>query len=369
MRKTRHRLFAASAGVALVAALAACAPANDEPDPDDGTGATQAPDDGGATETAGPDDGQTTAPGEDATAVPGDDQTTSAPPAPEANGTVEDVEVEVDEEGVPTISLPETPFVVAETARSTVEEGDGAEVEDGQNVEVNYLAINGATGDTVESTYEAGTTVRIPLANPDLLPAFLDQLPGATVGESLVLAMTAEDGFGLEGAEALGVGPQDSLVFYIDILDASTPLTQAEGEEVTDLPEGLPTVEADGVEPAVITIPEGEDPPTDLTVQPLIEGEGATVEGGQTVSVNYTGVSWDTGEQFDSNLAMETPTPFSFPLGQGQVIPGWDEGLVGQPVGSRVLMVIPPDMAYGTDGGHELAGQTLVFVVDILDAQ
>lgn len=359
MPQSRHRLIAASAGLVLVAALAACSPAEEESDPN--PSATSAPDDTATSAPAPGDDVTTSAP------APSDEQTTSAP-APEPNGTVEDVEVEVDADGVPTVSLPETPFVVEETASNILEEADGDPVEEGQNVEVDYLAVNGATGDTVESTYEAGNTVRIPLDNPDLLPGFLELLPGVPVGSTVVLAMTPEDGFGPTGAEALGVGPQDTLIFTMEILDASTPLTQAEGTEVTDLPEGLPEVEADGVAPAVITIPEGEEPPDSLTVQPLIEGDGAQVEGGQTVTVNYTGVSWDTGEQFDSNLSREPVTPFTFPLGQGQVIAGWDEGLIGQTVGSRVLLVIPPDMAYGTDGGHELAGQTLVFVVDILDA-
>ena len=102
-------------------------------------------------------------------------------------------------------------------------------------------------------------------------------------------------------------------------------------------------------------------------MQPLIEGDREEVAAGQTVTVHYTGVKWSDGEQFDSSL--EAGQPFSTVIGAGQVIPGWDEGLVGQTVGSRVLLVIPPEAsAYGEDPSANLGGETLVFVVDILAA-
>ena len=117
-----------------------------------------------------------------------------------------------------------------------------------------------------------------------------------------------------------------------------------------------------------ITVPEGE-PPTELVVQPLIEGDGPEVEAGQTIVAHYTGIIWDSGEQFDSSW--DRGEPASFPIGVGGVIAGWDEGLVGQPIGSQVLLVIPPEQGYG-EAGNPDAGiegtDTLVFVVDILGA-
>jgi peptidylprolyl isomerase len=117
-----------------------------------------------------------------------------------------------------------------------------------------------------------------------------------------------------------------------------------------------------------ITVPD-TDPPAELIAQPLIEGEGAVVETGQTITVHYTGVLWDTGEVFDSSW--ESGSPASFPIGTGGVIPGWDKGLVGRTIGSQVLLVIPAADGYGATGSGESIppNATLVFVVDILDAR
>ena len=93
------------------------------------------------------------------------------------------------------------------------------------------------------------------------------------------------------------------------------------------------------------------------------------VTAGQTISVHYTGVVYDGGKQFDSSW--DRGQPADFVIGKGQVIAGWDEGLVGQTVGSQVLLVVPPDKGYGADG-QPAAGikgtDTMVFVVDILGA-
>ena len=106
---------------------------------------------------------------------------------------------------------------------------------------------------------------------------------------------------------------------------------------------GLPTVELADDGAPTITVPDAE-PPTELIVQPLIEGDGAVVEAGQTITVHYTGVIWDTGAVFDSSW--ESGSPATFEIGTGAVIPGWDEGLVGQTVGSQILLVVPPAKGY-----------------------
>jgi len=115
-----------------------------------------------------------------------------------------------------------------------------------------------------------------------------------------------------------------------------------------------------------IVLPEG-DPPADLVVETVVEGDGDVVEAGDLLVVDYTGVLWDGGEQFDSSW--ERGEPAAFGIGVGQVIVGWDSGLVGQTVGSRVLLVIPPDQAYGSTGsGSVPPDATLVFAVDIRDS-
>lgn len=131
---------------------------------------------------------------------------------------------------------------------------------------------------------------------------------------------------------------------------------------------GLPTVDLDADGKPTITIPD-RDPSSTLVVQPLVKGTGAVVTAGQTVTVHYTGVVYASNKQFDSSW--DGGTPVDFAIGAGQVIAGWDEGLVGQTVGSQLLLVIPPDKGYG-EAGQPDAGisgtDTLVFVVDILGA-
>ena len=104
-------------------------------------------------------------------------------------------------------------------------------------------------------------------------------------------------------------------------------------------------------------------------VQPLIVGDGPAVESGQTVTVQYVGVKWSDGSVFDSSW--ERGEPVDFPVGTGGVIAGFEEGLIGQTVGSRVMLIIPPDKGYGEQGNTQagISGtETLVFVIDILAA-
>ncbi|MGW0503095.1 FKBP-type peptidyl-prolyl cis-trans isomerase [Micromonospora sp. NPDC003241] len=126
----------------------------------------------------------------------------------------------------------------------------------------------------------------------------------------------------------------------------------------------------EGADPALgskPTVSAGEGELTKLTVTPLIEGTGPAVTAGQSITTNYVGVLFANGEQFDSSW--ERGQPATFPIGVGQVIEGWDKGLVGVKVGSRVQLDIPAEQAYGTDGAGGRPAGPLRFVVDILAAQ
>lgn len=127
----------------------------------------------------------------------------------------------------------------------------------------------------------------------------------------------------------------------------------------------MPSVGGAFAESAELTFPD-EGAPTGLVVQVLSEGDGPTVTAGREISVHYHGQIWN-GDVFDSSFSRGAPT--SFPIGVGMVIQGWDQGLVGKNVGSRVLLSIPPEKGYGVRG-MPAAGikgtDTLVFVVDIL---
>ena len=114
-----------------------------------------------------------------------------------------------------------------------------------------------------------------------------------------------------------------------------------------------------------VTVPKGKLPKK-LEIKDLKEGTGATAEPGKNVTVQYVGVSALNGRQFDASW--DRGEPFSFQLGTGSVIQGWDEGVKGMKVGGRRQLVIPPDMAYGKDGSPPTIGpnETLVFVVDLV---
>ena len=143
-------------------------------------------------------------------------------------------------------------------------------------------------------------------------------------------------------------------------LNFDTQETQPAGEAAAA------PVGADRAKPK-IEIPKGK-PPAKLKSEDLIAGKGAAAESGQSLSVNYVGVSYSTGQEFDTSFGRE---PLQFELGAGGVIPGWDQGLEGMKVGGRRKLTIPGDLAYGPQGRPPdiKPNETLVFVIDLLGAQ
>lgn len=126
----------------------------------------------------------------------------------------------------------------------------------------------------------------------------------------------------------------------------------------------------DGADPALGSKPDagrGEGELTELTATALIEGAGPAAAAGQNVTVNYVGVFYRTGEEFDASWNYRQP--FSFQLGTGGVIPGWDRGLVGAKVGSRIQLDIPADLAYGDNPEGGRPAGPLRFIVDVLAVQ
>ena len=114
-----------------------------------------------------------------------------------------------------------------------------------------------------------------------------------------------------------------------------------------------------------VEVPDGP-PPGQLEAEDLVEGDGDTAAPGDLLEVEYVGVAYDSGDEFDSSW--ERDEPFAFELGAGMVIPGWDEGLEGMRVGGRRELTIPPDLAYGAAGAPPDIGpdETLVFVIDLV---
>ena len=117
-----------------------------------------------------------------------------------------------------------------------------------------------------------------------------------------------------------------------------------------------------------IDFPEGP-PPSALEVTDVLAGDGDEAAPGRTAVVHYVGVAYSSGEEFDASW--NRGEPFAFPLGAGRVIAGWDQGVVGMKVGGRRRLVIPPELGYGDRGAGSVIGpgETLIFVVDLLDVR
>lgn len=256
------------------------------------------------------------------------------------------------------------PFSVKSSVSEVRTPGTGTKAAKGDQVSFDYVILNGRTGEQIETSY-GSTPVTLKLEK-GTTPALLDALVGTTAGSRVLVAVAPKDGLTANGS-SVGLKKNDTVLFVVDVKDVSTPLTRATGTAVTPA-DGLPTVKLAKNGAPKIFMPKA-DAPTDLVVQPLIKGDGPVVQPGQTIDVQYTGAIWDTGKVFDSSW--QRGQSVQFPIGTGSVIQGWDEGLVGQTVGSQVLLVIPPDKGYGA-AGQSSAGikgtDTLVFVVDILGA-
>jgi len=110
----------------------------------------------------------------------------------------------------------------------------------------------------------------------------------------------------------------------------------------------------------------GAEPPTELVIEDVSVGDGAEAQAGDQIKAHYVGVAWSSGEEFDASW--NRGAPLDFQVGVGQVIPGWDQGIVGMKVGGRRKLVIPPALAYGERGAGGAIGpnETLIFVVDLV---
>jgi FKBP-type peptidyl-prolyl cis-trans isomerase len=206
-----------------------------------------------------------------------------------------------------------------------------------------------------------------PLEVGQTIPGLDKSLEGSRVGSRLLITIPPKDGFGTSGNTQAGVTGKDTLVLVADVLGAYQKTAGAHGTHEVVNGTGLPTVGTSrpGTAPPV-HIPQ-TGPPATLQTQTLIRGTGPVVKKGKLLVAQYEGVIWRTGKVFDSSW--QHGVPAGFQIGSGQVIKGWDDGLVGKRVGSQVLLVVPPADGYGTQG-QTAAGikgtDTLVFVVDIL---
>lgn len=190
-------------------------------------------------------------------------------------------------------------------------------------------------GVLLADSQETGQPLIFALGSELMLPALQDGVADMVLGDSRQVILDPEQAAG--GTRE----PTEGLIFELTLLDIIAGPTQFEEGDYTDTPTGLRFVN-------------------------LIEGSGPTPENGQTVVVHYTG--WlEDGTRFDSSR--DAGQPFEFVLGQGNVIPGWDEGLLTMPIGTTRQLVIPPNLAYGETGAGPIPpNSTLIFEVELLEA-
>ena len=227
---------------------------------------------------------------------------------------------------------------------------------------------SGTTNKLLDSTYSSSPQV-LPAS---LLPGIQSAVTGKKVGSRVLVVVPPKEGYGTSGNSQLGVTGSDTLVFVMDLIQKySSGTVSASGTKVSSGGGDLPAVSAAQGSAPKVTIPKGVTPPTTLVSKTLIKGSGPVITKGEYVVAQYIGVNWRTGSVFDSSWERSLPYSFKIGASPSQVIPGWDQGLVGQTVGSRVLLVVPPKDAYGS-AGQSQAGikgtDTLVFVVDIISA-
>ena len=227
---------------------------------------------------------------------------------------------------------------------------------------------SGKTHKLAQSTFKTKSPA---LFTGQLLPGLETALRGKKMGSRVLAVIPPKDGYGKTGNSQAGVKATDTLVFVVDMIKDFTAKASASGTQVSSGGGALPTVTATAGSAPVVKIPASGQVPSALVTKTLIKGAGAAVTKGQTVVAQYVGVIWRTGKVFDASWTRGQPFGFTIGASPSQVIPGWDQGLIGQTVGSRVMLVVPPGDGYGKTGSSQ-AGikgtDTLVFVVDILGA-
>jgi FKBP-type peptidyl-prolyl cis-trans isomerase len=250
----------------------------------------------------------------------------------------------------------------------TVIQGTGATVTKTDAMAANFVLYfwAGKANTLKANTFTSNPTV----IGGTMLPGLETALVGQKVGSRVLAVIPPADGYGTAGNSQLGITGTTTLVFVIDVIKSYSNTASASGTQESDGGGSLPTVTAHAGTAPTLAIP-SNNPPSALVTKTLIKGSGPKLAKGQYVIAQYTGYIWRTKKVFDSSWTSGSPFGFVIGASPEQVISGWDSGLAGQTVGSRVMLVIPPKDAYGSTGASQAGitgSDTLVFVVDIIDA-
>jgi peptidylprolyl isomerase len=245
-----------------------------------------------------------------------------------------------------------TPLKASGLQRTVLTKGDGKETVTGQSLDVLlsvYLGKDGKSLGTQPASLKVGDT-----AIPE---AFLSAVNCVPIGSRVVVTAAAKDIYGAQGNPNLGISADDSLVIVTDVIGEKKPLVPEVWKK------DLPQVSFDGKSGKPTLKLPGGAPSGSLLLKVLRPGNGDVVKDGDSVTVDYQGTIWRTGKIFDQSYGKQ-PATFQ----TDQVVPGFGAALVGQKVGTRLVVAIPPKYGYG-ESGNAQAGikgtDTLVFVIEI----
>ena len=262
-----------------------------------------------------------------------------------------------------------TPLIAEETQVSTIDAAEGEPLLAGQVVDFQVTVLDAGNGEVLTaSSYDSAQPVRRSISPGTDVLGEITQC--ATIGSRVVTATSVQSMFGDTDLSEFNLTAEDTLVVVVDIQNAF--LGRANGFDQL-AKTGFPSISlAPNGQPG-FTIP-NEPAPTELLITTLKLGSGAVVEEGAEAVIHYTGVLWDARAVFDSSWQRGTPATFvalSSQTDPNGVVPGFAQALIGQRVGSQILVVIPPEFGYAPGQGPASVpdGATLIFVFDILGIQ
>ena len=271
-----------------------------------------------------------------ATATP--EPASAEQPAADAESTEEETQIVIDDEDAMTTESG-LKYVI-------LEEGSGDSPQTGDVVQVHYTGTL-ADGTKFDSSVDRGEPIAFSLGMGQVIPGWDEGIALLNVGSKARLIIPAELAYGEQGAGNGIIPPNATLIFEVELVD----ILPGPPEAPTEAPESDYTTTDSG-----------------LQYYDFEEGGGDSPETGDTVIVHYTG--WlEDGTMFDSSLTRGQP--FDFVIGQGQVIPGWDEGVASMTVGGKRQLIIPPELAYGERGAGGVIppNAVLIFEVELLEVR
>ncbi|MEU2715282.1 FKBP-type peptidyl-prolyl cis-trans isomerase [Streptomyces sp. NPDC007205] len=255
-------------------------------------------------------------------------------------------------------------------AVKTVIAGSGGAIAENDFVQANYLGQIWDTGKVFDNSYDKKRPLVLPLVQGQAIDGWRYALAGKKAGSRVEIAVPPTWGYGKSGEPRAGIKGTDTLVFVIDLIDSFNSKSSAKGKPVAQTDAALPKVatNTDGNVPKV-TVPK-TDPPKKLVSTYVLEGDGPELKADQAVLCQFQGLVWDSGKTFQRTYGSGRLAQFAVEQLQ-QAVKGLAQGLTGKKAGSRVLVVVPPELGYGNtppSGGVVKKGATLVFTVDILAA-